>query len=87
MFEIAAERRELAMMDLTGPAGHMAFSITSWGHLLRLAMLPGWKPAGALPPQDTKDTWWGRKGSSPPWMIACWRRRSGQAAFPSARAR
>jgi hypothetical protein len=43
------------MMDLTGPAGHMAFNDTSWVHLLRLATLSGWHPADTLPPEEADD--------------------------------
>ena len=38
-------------MDLTGPGGDFGFTITSWEHLLKLASLSGWEPAGTLPPE------------------------------------
>jgi hypothetical protein len=42
-------------MDLTGPAGDFGFTNTAWEHLLRLASLAGWQPAGTLPPEGAGD--------------------------------
>jgi hypothetical protein len=34
------------MMDLSGKGGEMSFNNGTWGHLLKLATMNGWEPAG-----------------------------------------
>lgn len=39
-------------MDLTGPGGDRHYTLPAWGMLLDLAVRGGWRPAGAVEPED-----------------------------------
>src|SRR4051794_37756746 len=44
------------MMDLSGPGGDFEFNNMPWSHLLRLASMYGWEPAGTVL-RGAKDDW------------------------------
>jgi hypothetical protein len=41
------------MMDLRSKHGEISFNNSSWGHLLKMAGVYGWEPAGTLAPHLT----------------------------------